>query len=220
WQTPFTSLEHADAAPKEGGYLAKIGNAELVRGISDAYTVRRLALPQHPSRQGFEDLVAAATRTLDAFYWLGHAEVGDLAVTLHAIRQTAELVIDEFEKVEAIRARAAEALKEARETQDELVRSLRPAEWRDVDAFMSALTRLRSQRGHLITLRDLRYMDLPALAALEEEAESAFDRVSKACVELLAGDRALSPLATKIGELDGKIEKAGKGAELKALGAS
>ncbi len=218
WQTPFTSIEHADRAPKEGGYLAKIGNAELVRGISDAYTVRRLALPRHPSRQGFEDLVAAATRTLDSFYWLGHAEVGDLAASLQAIRQTAELVIDEFEKVEAIRARAGEALSQAREAQAKLVGSLKPAEWREVDVFMSSLTRLRNQRGHLITLRELRYMDLDALAALEAEATAAFDKVSKACVELLVGERALAPLQAKIDALHGRIEKAAKGAELKQAG--
>ena len=36
WQTPFISAEHAAAAPADAGYLGKVGNAELVRGISDA----------------------------------------------------------------------------------------------------------------------------------------------------------------------------------------
>ncbi|HHH29206.1 MAG TPA: DNA repair protein, partial [Polyangiaceae bacterium] len=132
YKTPFTSVAHADSAStNDAGYLGKIGNAELVRAISEAFTVSRLATPRTASRAGFEDLIAAATRTLDTFYWLDREDVGDLASTLVSIRETAELVIDEFEKVRVIRARAADALKEARESQAELERSLRPSEWHE-----------------------------------------------------------------------------------------
>ena len=218
WQTPFSSVEHADrAAPAEGGYLTKIGNAELVRGISDAYTVRRLATPQTPSRQGFEDLIAACNRTLDTYHWLGHADVSNLGETLHELRQTAELVIDEFEKVETIRGRAASALKDARETQTELLRTLRPQEWKAVGKYMEALTALRKRRGHLITLRELRYMDLAALTALEEEATERFEQISRAAVEFLLDPASLAPLKKRIEEVLAKIEAADKGAALKEL---
>jgi len=220
WQTPFSSLEHAEATPSAAtGVLAKVGNPELVRGISDCYTVRRLSVPDVPSRQGFEDLIAAATRTLDTYYWLGHEQVGDLAATLHTIRQTAELVIDEFEKVTAIRARAGEALQQAREAQRELIRSLRPHEWRDVAEFMRALTALKARRGHLITLREMRYMDVEAVDALEAEVTEAFDKVSKATVEFLLDDSALAPLAGRIEAIAGKVAAADKGVLLNELAA-
>jgi len=220
WQTPFASLEHADQAPSAAtGVLAKVGNPELVRGISDCYTVRRLSVPDVPSRQGFEDLIAAVTRTLDTYYWLAHEDVGDLAATLHTIRQTAELVIDEFEKVTAIRARAAEALTEARQAQKELIRSLRPHEWKDVARFMEALTALKTRRGHLITLREMRYMDVDAVDALEAEVTEAFDKVSRATVEFLLDDAALAPLAKRIGEIAEKVEAVDKGVLLNELAA-
>src|SRR5690606_8638173 len=76
WKTPFTSAAHAAAAPTGGSFLAKVGNAELVRGISDAYSLVRLVRDAEPSRQVFEDLVASAGRMLDGYYWLGHAEAG------------------------------------------------------------------------------------------------------------------------------------------------
>ena len=41
WRTPFNTVEHAAAAPRDGSYLAKVGNADLVRGISDALALRR-----------------------------------------------------------------------------------------------------------------------------------------------------------------------------------
>jgi hypothetical protein len=218
WQTPFSSVEHADrSAPTEGGYLSKLGNAELVRGISDCVTVRRLAMPDAPSRQGFEDLVAACTRALDQYYWLGHAEVGDLAALLRTIRQTGELVVDEFEKVMAIRKRAEEALAEATAAQAKLIRELRPGEWREIAKFMDALTALRRTRGHLITLRELRYMDLAALGKLEEEAVGAFDRVSRATVQFLLDDAALAPLASRIEELHARVDKTERGVAVKEL---
>src|SRR5690606_37673526 len=78
WQTPFMSIEHADrqAPPVAGGFLAKVGNAALVRGVSDAITVRRLATPRAPSRPGLQAPVHACTRALDTYSWLAHDDAG------------------------------------------------------------------------------------------------------------------------------------------------
>ncbi|MCB9596338.1 MAG: DNA repair ATPase [Sandaracinaceae bacterium] len=220
YQTPFTSLAFAQATPpKDAGFLGKVGNAELVRAISEALTVQRLATPKTPSRAGYDDLISAATRTLDGFLWLSREDVGDLAAPLKSIRDTAELIIDEFEKVRVIRARAVEALAEAKKKQAELIRSLKPHEWREAARFMAALTGLRTLRGQLITLRELRYIDLTAIGALEAEAAKEYDRVSRATVEFLLDDAALEPLGKDLERLHAKIEASTKGTELKALGA-
>ncbi|MCA9604217.1 MAG: DNA repair ATPase, partial [Myxococcales bacterium] len=198
-------------------FLGKVGNAELVRAISEALTVKRLATPTTPSRGGYEDLIKASTRTLDGFLWLGREDVGDLAGPLKTIRDTAELIIDEFEKVRVIRARAVEALAEAKKKQEALVRSLKPHEWKEAARFMEALTALRTQRGQLITLRELRYMDLAALGALEEQAANEYDKISRATVEFLLNPAALEPVGKDIEQLHAKIEAVQKGSELKAL---
>ncbi|RYZ58379.1 MAG: hypothetical protein EOP08_16305, partial [Proteobacteria bacterium] len=39
WRTPFQSEEFAASAPTDGSYLAKVGNRDLVRGISDAISI-------------------------------------------------------------------------------------------------------------------------------------------------------------------------------------
>jgi len=41
WQTPFCSAEFAARQPARSGFLGKIGNAELVRGVSDLYDLCR-----------------------------------------------------------------------------------------------------------------------------------------------------------------------------------
>src|SRR5215213_600825 len=109
WQTPFASAEHAAAAPHTGTYLEKIGNADLVRGISDLLSLRRAVEDQKPTLRIYEDLIAATTRTIDAYHWLGSPDAGDLLATLREVLATAELIVGEFEKVEALQKEAAGA---------------------------------------------------------------------------------------------------------------
>ncbi len=217
WQTPFVSAEHAARAPSAGGFLGKVGNADLVRGISDALSICRLAEHPEPRRETFEDLVAAVVRATDAYYWLAHEAVGDLAAPLHDIRQTAELVIDEYEKVVALQRRAGEALTDARERQLVVLRGTQPSNLTSVDGFMKTLTTLRSQRGHVITLRELRYIDLDVLATLEAEVVAAYDEVSQACVSFLLDEASLRPLFDRLETIAGRIEAVDKSTDLAPL---
>lgn len=218
WQTPFVSAEFAAAAPNEAGFLGKIGNAELVRGISDCYAIRRFINDQSPSRQVFEDLIANVTRTIDAYHWLGDAEhVGDLKAVLAEIRKTADLIVDEFEKVIQIRKRASESLAEAADAQNKLIGGLRPDSWERVDDFMGGLTALRTQRGHLITLKELRYMDVARVDELEAEVVASFDALSSATVEFLLRDDAMTPLTGQLDDLLTRSAEIDKTNELQPL---
>lgn len=206
WLTPFTSAEFAANAPSDGSLLSRIGNADLVRGISDAYTLRRLIDNQEPTRRLYEDLVKSATRMLDAYYWLGEAELGDLRSEIESIRRTAELVIDEFEKVVALKAQASAALSEVGAEQSKLLGGLRAGDFYKVEQFLDAMTALRTHRGHLITLKEVRYIDLAKLGAFEEQIVERFDAISRACVDFLLRDEALSPILGRINELLAEIE--------------
>lgn len=214
WQTPFVTSEFAASAPTDGSYLAKVGNADLVRGISDALSLRRAAEGESPTRQTFEDIIATTQRMGDAYYWLSHAEAGDLLTTLGEVRKTSEAIVDEYDKVEAIKARATAALTEAEAAQRELLSGVRPEDAGTVDAFMRALTDLRKQRGHLITLRELKYMDLARVDALEAEVVARFEGTSQAAVKFLLGDQALRPLSERLAALVAKIEAVTKSSEL------
>ncbi len=210
WDTPFTSAEFAAAAPTDGSFLANVGNAELVRGISDAFSICRLIANSEPTRQIFDDLIGNCGRVIDSYFWLDHAEVGDIRSVVEQIRDTAELIIDEFEKVLAFKERAKAALAETEEQFAELTRDLRPEHWKKVDPFLEALTSLRSFRGQIITRREMRYIDLARLEQLEEQTKTRFDEVSKDCVSFLLREEALTPLTNDLkailGQLDG-IEK-------------
>jgi len=206
WMTPFTSDEFAANVPTDGSLLSRIGNADLVRGISDAYTLKRLIDNQEPTRRLYEDLVRSTTRMLDAYYWLGEESLGDLRSEIEAIRRTAELVIDEFEKVVALRSQATSELAEASAEQAKLLSGLRAGDFYKVEQFLDAMTELRKHRGHLITLREIRYIDLETLSQFEAQVVERFDQISRACVDFLLRDEALSPILSRIDELLVEIE--------------
>ncbi len=209
WQTPFGS-EELVAAPATGSYLEKIGNAELVRGISDAFSLCAAIEDQQPTVQIYEDLIAAAMRVMDSYHWLGREEVGDLLSTLEEIHSTAELIVDEFEKVESIRRQAKRAVAEAEGQLEKLFSSLRPDSWNRVDAFVEGLAQLRRQQGHLITLRELRYVDRDHLAVLESRVVDRFDELSQDTTGFLVGDGALVPYRETVKEIEGRLEGIGK----------
>lgn len=215
WQTPYVSDEFAANAPRDDSFLGKIGNPELVRAISELYSIQRLIQAQQPSVATYEDLIAAVTRTLDAYHWLGHGEVGTLTEDLHAIQHTAEQVLDEFEKVETIRGRAKQALTEAETEQQAVVREAKRADWSSIEGYVQALDKLRRQRGRLISLRDLRYVDVQRVEALEAAVVEAFQKVSQNTVDFLLGENALKPYLDEIERRAGEVEAAQRRVDLK-----
>ncbi|MCB9761797.1 MAG: DNA repair ATPase [Alphaproteobacteria bacterium] len=217
WHTPFVSDEFHAAQPTDGSLMSRIGNADLVRGISDALSLRRLISNTEPTRQVYEDLVHACTRMLDAYYWLGNAALGNLAEVVQDVRKTAELIIDEFEKVQALMREARRALAQAEKDHERLLLDTRPEGWREVENYLGAMTTLRKHRGHLITLQEVRYINAARLSAMETEAVEAFDRVSRACVEFLLGGEALTPMVNRLEELLGRIDVVERSADIRPI---
>jgi hypothetical protein len=217
WRTPFSTLEAAERAGAQRGsssYLAKVGNPALVRGIGDVYAIRKLVLTEAPTRKTFEELVSLAARALDDHYWLGHEEAFDLKSALRDVRASADAILKEFEKVEAYRARAEKAVIEARAAQRELLGKERPEDSPSAETYLSALSALRTQRGKLVTLRELRYVDLQAIDVLEGEVDTRFAEVRTSCVGYFESETAWGPVLTGLDELAARIAETAKGVEL------
>ncbi|HMG55804.1 MAG TPA: DNA repair ATPase, partial [Kofleriaceae bacterium] len=215
WRTPFTSAEHAASAPTNGSYLAKVGNADLVRGLSDALSIARLAGADQPVRTTFDDILGLATRATDQYYWLGHADAGDLKVAVADVKSTARLILDEYDKVVALQAEARRVLAGLEALVAERLRATRSEGFDRIEPFLDALTGLRGLRGELITRQDVRFIDTARLAALEAEVAAAFDRVTIDCARFLARGDAFGELvtradglATRVGELATAVEVA------------
>ncbi|MGW4563900.1 DNA repair ATPase, partial [Streptomyces sp. NPDC004561] len=97
WTSPYVSDTHAAARRTGAGALARVGNADLVRGLADCLSVARLVADGIRTGEGYRALTAACVRAGDTHHWLSEPELGDLYGPLAAVRETAEQVLAEFE---------------------------------------------------------------------------------------------------------------------------
>ncbi|WP_111976931.1 DNA repair ATPase [Algibacillus agarilyticus] len=206
WQTPYFSQEFSAKQPTQDTFYSRIGNRELVRGISELNSLYRMIFDPKPSRNLYEDLISQSKTLFDAFYWLAEGDVAAIGETVKMISSNADLVIDEFIKVEQIRHQAEKVLAEAEADQKKIMQSVRIPDWQLPREFVDCLGRLRKQRGHLISLKAQRYIDLARLTELDEEAAETFEQVSQATVTFLASDTALSPYHEQINTLKQQID--------------
>ncbi|MFM9925083.1 DNA repair ATPase [Variovorax sp. H27-G14] len=190
WQTPFASEEHVSAQPPATGFFGKIGNAELVRGVSDLMGIARAVREQAPTRAAYEDLIRQCTRVSDAYFWLDAPEATGLMAELRSISEVARSTLAEFEKVDTLRRETARALARAEDEQHALLVDIASTIWRAPDDFVKALGRLRERRGALQMLKELRYADLPRIAAMDAALQTEQQRIGERAMQFLAADSA------------------------------
>ncbi|MFD7811985.1 DNA repair ATPase [Streptomyces sp. NPDC059785] len=192
WTSPYVSDTHAAARPAGTGPLARVGNADLVRGISDCLSLTRAVAGTTPTSEVYAALAAACVRAADTYHWLAEPGLGDLHEPLERIRVTAEQVLAEFEAVQTLTRRAADALTEAAARAATLVRRLRGEAPRGAAAWVSGLTELRRAQGHVLTLKDMRYADTARIDALAAELEADLAGFGQRAVAHLAREDAFA----------------------------
>ncbi|MFJ4719402.1 DNA repair ATPase [Streptomyces luteogriseus] len=179
WNSPYVADTYAAAQPAGTGPLARIGNADLVRGISDCLSITGAVAGTTPTNEVYEALLASCTRAADTHHWLADPDLGDLHTPLAHLRDTARQVLAEFEAVQALTRQAEDALAEAAARVAEVVRRLRGEAPRGAADWVTGLTELRRAQGHLLTLKDMRYADtarVDELAAATASDLAAFGR--------------------------------------------
>ncbi|HEU0306701.1 MAG TPA: DNA repair ATPase, partial [Lysobacter sp.] len=208
WQTPFASEEFAASRPPGTSFMGRIGNAELVRGISNLFDLGREIDNPEVSMQRYQLLTQSTRRLFDAHHWLDDANCEGAASLLHEISATGESVLDEFEKVEGIRRQSDAAMAQARADHKALLGRLLPENWTQVAEFVEALNAITRQRGHLLTIREYRYIDTAAIDAMGDELQAAHERVGASTGAFLGNDKALQPYAKQVEELDAQAQQA------------
>ncbi|WP_026928491.1 DNA repair ATPase [Glycomyces tenuis] len=207
WETPFVSEAHAAAHESGDTPIHRIGNAEAVRAVSDALSVARMVREMRPGQAVFEALIAAATRCLDDYPWLGDEGLFALDETLRSVRDTAEAVLDEYATVAELTAEAGKALAQAETDTLKLLRRARGEAPKSAEQWVGLLTELRGAQGHLVTLRDLRYVDTERIDGMEAELGECLDGTGRRAVAFLEREDAFAPYFAEIGELEHKAER-------------
>ena len=217
WQTPYMTAENYDLAPRSGAYLEKIGNAELVRGVSDAFSIARRIREQTPSTVTYNDLIRSVTRAMDTHHWLNHTETGEISEVLKEIRQTAELVLQEFDKVEKMRGQAQADADDVESELAVLKRSLKFEDYEELDPFVNALDSLRTMRGRIITFKEKKYAQIERLDEAESFVVEQFDLISQAAVNFLLEQDAFAPYRERIQTVETQVADVSKANEVTPL---
>ena len=205
WQTPFCSEEYASLQPEDNSFFGKIGNAELVRGVSDLYSIAKLIAVKTPSEHHFNDLVKESAQLFDKYHWLNDENLAELNQVLKQIITTSELVLDEFEKVLSIKANSDQVLAQAQEKFTELKTKVSRPSYDCAQEYVAYLAQLAAFNGELISHKALKYIDIESIDLMSTELESLTLNLSQATADYLQQEQALTPYQQTIEALNEQV---------------
>lgn len=204
WQTPFTGPEFVSDNQTDS-YLFKIGNKEIVGGMAECYELIQLIDKDDTYEGLYVDLVKKTTDLLDSYFWIDTEETEKLADPIAKIRSASSAAVEEFEKVVRLRRDTGQRMQEVQASIDALFKTIERTRFESIDDFVTSLAQLREQRGHAISLRDLKYADDDLITSLEEGTTEKSDRLSRRCVEFLLTPNALAPYQEKVQSISDSI---------------
>ncbi|KAF0173858.1 MAG: hypothetical protein FD161_3726 [Limisphaerales bacterium] len=211
-QTPFYQAGF-EPPGKRDAFLYQVGNKEVVRCLAECNEVLTLARKENPYAELYSDLVKRCDAMLDTYPWLTHAECFALDAALREVRAAADQAVAEFDKVRRLQREAVQRVKEMKARCEERFNMVRRASFRVLNDFVANLAALRQLRGELITLKEVRYVDLPVIEATEAAVTTQTEELSRACVKFLLQPAALEPYRKQADEQLAGVEKVAKAAE-------
>ena len=208
WQTPFIK---GDILPSQhqDNYLYKVGNKDIVKAMSECYEILTLIKQEDTYEDLYVDIEKKCVTTIDSYYWLDKQEAFDIATPLKQIKTSATSAIDEYEKKVSLREAAAAQVKSVASKAIRLFKDIAYESFDNIADFVGSLSSIRSLKGEMISLKDLRYADLDTIIELQKEADGHTDRLSNACISFLLEENALEPYQAKIKEQQELLASAG-----------
>ncbi|MCV6611007.1 MAG: DNA repair ATPase [Amphritea sp.] len=219
WQTPFMSADVYEASRQEAGegFYRNLGNAELVKGISELNSLIQMTRSDEVSPALYEALVNQCRATQDQYHWLTDHQALGLNEKLSQLSDTAEQVIDEFAKVRSLQKQAFEQTEAQAQQQHELLGKIKLAPSDSTTDLIELLDQTKTQLGHVISLRELRYVDSARLEKMTAALEDARALLNSKLLELLQQEKAYQPYQKRIDSIDEALPETHKTADLERL---
>ncbi|KAA1247459.1 DNA repair ATPase [Aquimarina sp. RZ0] len=216
WQTPFLKgneipSEHTDTL------LYKIGNKDIVKAMAECHALITLLNKEDNYDGLYDDLTASSNDIIDSYYWIREEDTCRLDIPLGEINNAANAAIDEFEKVVQLRKTATNVTKETKVTAETIFNKIKSSSFKSIDDFVQVLSQLRTLRGEVIGLNDIRYIDLQFITNLETEIAEQTDKISQRCVQFLLDEKALLPYHARVAEKQIVLDTIKKVIEAKKL---
>lgn len=216
WQTPYVG---EDFVPHVVGdsFLNKIGNKDIVRAMAECHEILKLIGKEDSYANLYTDLARQCGDITDSYFWLTRDDTFNLAAALADIRAAASAAVDEFDKVVRVRKNTADETRTTQNRTKEILGKVRNRRFEHINDFVSSLSDLRTVRGHIISLKDLRYVDLTLTESLEKEVAENTERLSLKCVQFLLKPESLAPYQQKVRDEQAGIEHLAKVSDARAL---
>lgn len=199
-RTPFYETGFEPPGDRSS-FLYQVGNRDVVRALAESNEVLTLVHREKPYAELYADVEKRCAGILDGFPWIANPEAAGLDVAVREVRTVAGQAIEEFDKVQRLQREAGVRLSGIRREISDKFNDLRRASFKVLDDYVRHLAGLRSLTGALVTLKDVRYIDIAALDALGTEVSTEYDRLSSTCVDFLLRPEALDPARARADEL-------------------
>jgi len=219
WQTPYTGSTFVTQGETDS-LLYKIGNKDIVRGMAECHEILSLLEKDESYANLYVDLVKKATTVVDSYFWMPEEQAANLAEPLTSIREAAAAAVEEFDKVIRVRKNTRKQFERVSEKTAEELSHVHSRMYQQIGDFVASLATLRTLRGEIIGLRDLRYIDLQAVEALETKTADAASKTARRAIDFLLRPDALEPYAAQVQTQQDKIESLTKVKDAKEHGAA
>ena len=216
WQTPYVGHnfeQHTDTT----SLLYKIGNQDLVRGMAECHEILSLIDKDDSYGDLYVDIAKKSTDILDSYFWVTQTETANLGEVLTDIKTAADAAIDEFEKVTRVRQNTRHQYDTISTHARDVIKATQTKRFESISDFVDSLAELRRVRGETIGLKDLRYIDLPAVEQLESLIADQTNHTSHHCVEFLLREDSLAPYEQRVDSQRNQINELTKASDAKRL---
>lgn len=216
WQTPYVGKNHVTQTKNES-ILFNIGNKEIVRCMADCKVVYNLIQKGESYANIYVDIVKETDRIADSYFWLCKEEAFNIKATLANIREASASAVAEFEKVTRIKRSTEKQINHVEEKAQKLLKEIEYGNFCSIGEYVKVLSNLRLLRGEIVSLKELRYTNLPLIDSLEANVKEKSEMFSKKCVEFLLQPEGLKPYLDCVKGQQGNIStitKTSSGKEL------
>ncbi|MCI5056335.1 MAG: DNA repair ATPase, partial [Flavobacteriales bacterium] len=216
WQTPFIGPDF-ELKGKQDSYLFKLGNKEIVKAMAECRDVIKLIEKDDSYNNLYIDLVKKSTDIIDTYHWLTHKDAFELRKPLEDIKGTSNSAISEFEKVVQIKKSTKKQTSETLQKAEDIISKIKRSTFEHIDEFVNLLSELRVIRGEVISLKELRYVELDVVNQTEETLGAQVEGISENCIQFLLQDESLKPYEGKVATLRKEIEGVSKNADAELI---
>jgi hypothetical protein len=217
--SPFCDFDRYVPPVASDSFFGRIGNAELVHGISECLSVGRDGANTPFNSASYEALIGRSSRLLDTYAWLGDDNAHGLSGLLVQLRKAAGGILDEFAAVSSAKKDVLARTVDVERSLIDLKASA-DLEQRDVQVFIDLVAGSRVVQGRIAELLETRHVDTPRVEALRVLAEQTTGVLGTRALALLGQKEALLGLTQALDKAETGIGAAATTTQLQAIAAS